>query len=226
MLKINSIFESISGEAGGFPQGTWTTFIRLQGCNLLCKWPCDTPYAQAASDLHYEMEIPDIMRMVKNEHVLITGGEPLLQEEMPELIWELLKHGRIVQVETNGSLPIPAIPVHWVIDRKGPSSGMTGLMRSLKELSTNIEQIQQCGGNVYLKWVISDEEDVDYMIEEMNILLRSFFWNSALVPFIVSPINAEGNKIIDIIERIKETDCLLLNNIIFSVQLHKIFKMP
>jgi len=224
MLKINSIFESISGEAGGFPQGVWTTFIRLQGCNLLCRWPCDTPLAQDITDLHYELEIPKIVKMSGNKYVLITGGEPLLQEETPELITELLRQEHIVQIETNGSLNIPAIPVHWVVDRKGPSSRMSGSMISLKNLSTNIEQVHQCGGGVYLKWVVSDREDVDFMIEEMKEL--QIYLLKYSVPFIVSPINAEGGKIIDIVDRIKEMEGSLLNNIIFSVQLHKIFKMP
>ncbi len=227
MLRVNDVFESISGEAGGFPQGTWTTFIRLQGCNLLCLWnrsPCDTPQAQDKNGLSYEMDIDSILKMVRNKHVLITGGEPLLQEETPELIKTLLKCGHVVQVETNGSVKLPLIAnVLWVVDRKCPSSGMSGMMLPIEDLSEQIEQAQvDYGSCSYLKWVVSDDEDVDFAVKEMKELIHL----GNVLPFIISPVNADGSKINGIVEKIKEKEYSLLDQIIFSVQLHKIFKMP
>ncbi len=223
MLRVNDIFESISGEAGGFPQGTWTTFVRMQGCNLLCSWPCDTPQAQDETGLHHEMEIPAIMKMVRNRHVLITGGEPLLQTETPKLIKELLRCGHAVQVETNGSLGLFSIPdVHWVVDRKCPSSRMHKKMLPLEQFHQDIKHVQKAGGYIYIKWVVSDGDDVDFMVYEMNELIGK----GNNVPFIVSPVDADGSKINGIVEKIWEHDYKLLDHIIFSVQLHKIVGMP
>ncbi len=236
MLQINDIFESISGEAGGFPQGTWTTFIRLQGCNLLCRY-CDTLQAQdsgvrvaanqaggVSKQIYYEMDIPAILKMTRNKHVLVTGGEPLLQNQTPELIKALQKNGHVVQVETNGSLELPRVPdVYWVIDRKCPSSGMSGMMLPIQELSELMEQAQADDGSVvYLKWVVSNNDDVDFMIYEMNELIGL----GNTMPFIVSPVDADGSKIQSIVERIWESDHKLLDYIIFSVQLHKLVNMP
>jgi len=222
MFKVNNIFESISGEAGGFPQGTWMTGIRLQACNLRCRW-CDTPQAQERDDICYEMELPAILKMVRNKHVLITGGEPLLQKELPLLIKELQEGGHVIQVETNGSYPPLSIPqVHWVIDRKCPSSGMSGNMMPLKALCKKIEEAKTKGGFVYLKWVVFDKKDVDFMLQEMEHFIH---WKCN-IPCIVSPIDADINKIPEIVERIKESNYFLLDHIIFSFQLHKILKMP
>ncbi|MFA7671799.1 MAG: 7-carboxy-7-deazaguanine synthase QueE [Sphaerochaetaceae bacterium] len=227
MLKINSIFESISGEAGGFPQGTWTTFIRLQGCNLRCHW-CDTPQAQNAKEPCPEMNIPNIlMKMVqigggRNKHVLITGGEPLLQSETVYLIETLLAFKFIVQVETNGSIPLPEIPmVNWVVDRKGMSSGVAEKMIALSSFAKQIQRVKAIGSRVYIKWVVSDDEDVDFMIQEAKELI----YLGTTTPFIISPVDADGSKISSIVKKIKEKNRSLLENITFSVQLHKICKM-
>lgn len=227
MLKVNDIFESISGEAGGFPQGTWVTFIRLQGCNLRCEW-CDTPQAQSKNGSCGKMRIPRILQMTGNGHVLITGGEPLIQEKTVKLIKELLKHGNPVQVETNGSISIPSIPcfnqpsLHWVIDRKCPSSGMHEKMIPLDDFSRQIRQIRRDGGFVYLKWVVANNEDTNFAIREMQELAN----NDTTPPFIISPIDANGRAIPHIVEKIREENPALQENIIFSVQLHKIFKLP
>ena len=238
MLKVNNVFESISGEAGGFLQGSWMTGVRLQGCNLRCAY-CDTPQGQDGNGLCYEMGVSQVLSMVRkigNERVLITGGEPLLQEETVELIGELLRDGRVVQVETNGSLPLPLplplltasstdwMPLHWVVDRKGPSSKMQGKMIPLKALAKEINQVERDDGAVYLKWVVSGDEDVDFMAQEIRELIDLGVVD---VPFIASPIDAQGDRINAIVERLRDRDeQALLSQIIFSIQLHKIFKMP
>ena len=124
ILQVNEIFESISGEAGWFPQGSWCTFVRLQGCNLHCQW-CDT---KKALD-HFagmKMSVDEIVAQCKTPRVLITGGEPLMQIDGLEVLLEALieKADKHVQVETNGSFSIPRWEgVEWVVDYKPPSSG-------------------------------------------------------------------------------------------------------
>ena len=223
MMRLNNIFEAVTEEAGGFPQGTWTTIIRMQGCNLLCSW-CDSPKAQDVHALCYEMEIPSILKMIRNKHVLITGGEPMIQEEVPDMIKELQRCGHTVQVETNGGYYIFPIPnVHWVVDRKTPSSGMSKWMLSLEQLYGPAKAAIAAGGQVYLKWAIKTEADVDLMLEEMEEISYHY---GLLVPFIVSPVNSDANMIPHIVEKVWEKNNLFLDQIIFSIKLNKFLKIP
>ena len=144
MLKICSIFDSIDGEYNGWDgPGCPTTFIRLQGCNLSCKW-CDTKYAQPIPMVDGEgiMTTQAIIDRVKHAKVTITGGEPLLQQDgLIELLCELSLGKHYVTVETNGSIPVRPFKgvfnyrrfdensVRYVIDRKLVSSGEADRMR-------------------------------------------------------------------------------------------------
>lgn len=234
LLAVHSIFESISGEAGGFPQGTWCTFIRLQGCNLRCVW-CDIPESRASENPIRQMSLVDLMsevRYKKNKHILITGGEPLSQPGIVELIYLLLSWDYKVQLETNGSIIIPPIPgVHWVIDYKGPSSGEHFRMESpssafafgsehLKALQ-NLQEKERAG-SIWIKYVVANQEDLGTAIDSMYQLHD----DGLFVPFIISPIDAKGNTIPTIINYIKDKGASLLEHIIFSIQIHKLFDLP
>ncbi|OPY14389.1 MAG: 7-carboxy-7-deazaguanine synthase [Syntrophus sp. PtaB.Bin001] len=121
-LKVNEIFYSIQGESSfiGLP----CVLVRLTGCNLRCSY-CDTRYAYDEGNFR---EIPDILDSVSSfrPHLVeITGGEPLLQEETPFLIRQLLDKGYEVLLETNGTRPISTVDRRCVriVDIKCPSSG-------------------------------------------------------------------------------------------------------
>ncbi len=154
-MKISEYFRSIQGE--GLTIGTPTYFIRTAGCNLRCTW-CDTKYAW---DGGIEMTVDEVMeRMDDTENVCLTGGEPLLQKDTPELIDKLLKAGKRIVIETNGSMDISKIPKNERIiislDVKCPSSGM-----SEKNLISNIGHI---GKKDQLKFVIGDPVDMNYAL--------------------------------------------------------------
>src|SRR5205814_7528115 len=122
MLIINEIFYSVQGEStyAGRP----CVFVRLTACDLRCSW-CDTPYA------FYEgrkMSIADVVAAVDRHGcrlVEITGGEPLLQEDVYPLMERLLEDGRTVMLETGGHRPITRVPhdVVKIVDVKCPGSG-------------------------------------------------------------------------------------------------------
>jgi 7-carboxy-7-deazaguanine synthase len=99
--KINEIFYSIQGE--GYNTGLPVAFIRFAGCNLKCPW-CDTKYHEA----HFELDEAQILARVEQyptQHVIFTGGEPMLQDLGP--LWSALKRkGFWIGVETNGTRPI------------------------------------------------------------------------------------------------------------------------
>ena len=126
MLNIAEIFRSIEGECNPWGQGVLTTFVRFQGCNLFnsesqCGY-CDTQHAQNPSIVKNELSIEDILKIISEGKVTISGGEPLLQgDETKDLIQALLETGHKVSVETNGSIIVPKIQhpyLSWIIDYK------------------------------------------------------------------------------------------------------------
>jgi 7-carboxy-7-deazaguanine synthase len=126
-MLINEIFQSIQGESSysGFP----CTFIRVTGCNLRCSY-CDTTYAYHKG---INLTIAQIVREVRRNRISlveITGGEPLLNEEVYPLIEKLLSEGYKILVETNGSIDISRLneSVVRIIDIKCPSSKMSHKM--------------------------------------------------------------------------------------------------
>jgi len=158
-MRICEIFRSIQGE--GLTMGLPTTFVRTVGCNLRCSW-CDTQYSMEGGE---EMSLDEIMEAVGDARtVCVTGGEPLLQPEMPELIGRLLDAGKRVVVETNGATDISLVPdspmVMISMDVKCPSSGMTDRM-----LESNMRII---GAKDQLKYVIADDADYEFAVAHLR----------------------------------------------------------
>ncbi|MFA6805671.1 MAG: radical SAM protein [Candidatus Methanomethylophilaceae archaeon] len=154
-MKICEYFMSIQGE--GLMMGVPTYFVRTAGCNLHCSW-CDTGYSQSP-DSGKEMSIDEIMAVIGDaKHVCVTGGEPLLQEEMPELLRRLIDAGKQVVLETNGAADLSVVPNDPLIlismDIKCPSSGMQDRM--------NLNNLDYLTIKDQLKFIIADEVDLDY----------------------------------------------------------------
>lgn len=114
-MQIVEIFESIQGE-GGY-MGTPCIFIRTSGCNLTCPF-CDTKEswkAEGNMDLTPKEIVDLIQEKYTSELVVITGGEPCMQPELQKLCTLLrLTAGKLVAIETNGTLPTPKYDVNWV----------------------------------------------------------------------------------------------------------------
>lgn len=122
MLTVNEIFYSIQGESTR--AGQPCVFVRLTACDLRCSW-CDTPYAFHEGS---KRSLDDVMADVEQYGcplVEITGGEPLLQDDVYPLMRRLLDRGRTVMLETGGHRPIAAVPreVVKIVDVKCPASG-------------------------------------------------------------------------------------------------------
>ncbi len=149
-MRINEIFKSIQGETSY--AGTPCLFVRTTGCNLRCSW-CDTTYAYDEGE---DLSIDDIIRTLGKydcRNVVITGGEPLLQEETPLLAEYLINNGYKVFVETNGSVDISGLhpEIIKILDIKCPGSGMTEhiVWDNLNAL-TSIDEV---------KFIVSDYND-------------------------------------------------------------------
>jgi len=100
-MKVNEIFRSVQGE--GPAMGDVATFVRLSGCNLMCEG-CDAVHQDGIN-----MSVSDVVevcRSMKNDVIIITGGEPFIQPEVYDLISALDDAGFVVDVETNGTQSI------------------------------------------------------------------------------------------------------------------------
>jgi 7-carboxy-7-deazaguanine synthase len=153
VLTINEIFYSIQGEStyAGKP----CVFVRLAGCDLRCTW-CDTPYAFNEG---HKMSVDAVLRQVAaygSSLVEVTGGEPLLQEEVYPLMERLLDSGRTVLLETGGQIDVGRVPgaVVKVMDVKCPGSGESDKMEW-----ANIEHL---GCRDQVKFVIQDRADYEF----------------------------------------------------------------
>ena len=156
MLKITEIFKSIQGESSN--AGLPCDFVRLTGCNLRCTW-CDTEYAFYGGR---DMAIEDILAQIKATGVRlveITGGEPLLQEEVYPLMRALLDEGHTVMLETGGSLPLDRVPegVVKIVDLKAPGSG--------EEARNRWDNLQQLKAGDEIKIVLKDRTDYEWARE-------------------------------------------------------------
>jgi 7-carboxy-7-deazaguanine synthase len=124
---VNEIFYSIQGEStrAGLP----CTFVRLTGCHLRCTY-CDTEYAFHEGRPMTVPEVEDAVARLGCRFVTITGGEPLLQDEVHPLMESLCASGYEVQIETSGAVDIaPVDPrVRVILDVKTPGSGMQDRM--------------------------------------------------------------------------------------------------
>ena len=152
-FTINEIFYSIQGESSfaGYP----CLFVRFSGCNLRCVY-CDTSYAYDAGKLWSSTELLDTLRSYNCNLVELTGGEPLIQENILDLTNMLIDEGYTVLIETNGTRDISPFSeqITFVLDIKCPASGYSGnfYMKNLEYIKPNDE----------IKFVISDMNDYSW----------------------------------------------------------------
>lgn len=101
-LPIHETFQStIQGE--GYWTGSLVDFIRLAGCPVRCPW-CDTGYADGGQGLpHIPRSIGELLTELKSPRVVISGGEPFIHKNLPQLVQSLLDIGKQVSIETSGS---------------------------------------------------------------------------------------------------------------------------
>jgi 7-carboxy-7-deazaguanine synthase len=156
MLTINEIFYSVQGESSY--AGQPCVFVRLTACDLRCSW-CDTPYAFHEGS---KRELDAIWREVDAfacPLVEVTGGEPLLQEEVYPLMQGLLDRGKTVLLETGGHRSTARVPeeVITILDVKCPGSG-----ESDANDWTNLDRLR---ARDEVKFVIKDRADYEWARE-------------------------------------------------------------
>lgn len=158
-LLVHEVYRSIQGEStfAGLP----CVFVRLAVCDARCRW-CDTPHAFNQGEVLDPDELVERVLGFRCPLVEITGGEPLLQEEVFPLMSRLADHGLTVLLETSGLHPVDRVDrrVHVIMDLKCPDSG-------------------ECEGNCWanldalkptdeIKFVIASRRDFDWAGETIR----------------------------------------------------------
>lgn len=152
-MTVAELFRSIQGE--GRRAGLPMTFVRFSGCNLDCCY-CDSRHARDAGRSMTPAEILQACLDSPWRRVQLTGGEPMLQPELPALCQMLLDAGLEVVLETNGTIDLSPIPpgVVKVMDIKTPGSGAEG--------DVYLKNVDLLAHGDEVKFVITSRADFDW----------------------------------------------------------------
>ena len=166
-LTITEIYPCILGESTH--AGKPCVLVRLTGCNLRCVY-CDTEFSFHGGTKRSVAEVIEEVKSHRLASVLITGGEPLLQEGAIELTDRLLRDNHEVIIETGGSIDIEAVPRGAVIilDVKCPGSGESHRMEW-----SNLDKLRE---RDEVKFVIRDRSDYDWsrsIIDRYHLIGRA-----------------------------------------------------
>lgn len=172
MFPVAEKFVSINGESSR--AGEPAVFIRFRGCNLSCGY-CDTKWANTGVCPAEMMSAEQLVGYADSTgitDVTLTGGEPLLQADIYELIEGLIKSGHRVEIETNGSISIAELcgkscrPA-FTLDYKLPSSGMESAM-----LTENYQYLKECDAVKFVSGTEADLEKAAEIIEKFSLTER------------------------------------------------------
>ncbi len=166
ILRWSEVFDSLQGE--GVNVGQPCRFVRLALCNLHCRY-CDTKYTWDFEQFDYDSEVREAsvsaiveqLRTAPGGHVVITGGEPLLQQRALARVFELTPPELFIEVETNGTrVPLPSLLQRvnqWNVSPKLASAGDPEALRIRPDALLALRDT----GRAYLKVVVATEQDRD-----------------------------------------------------------------
>jgi 7-carboxy-7-deazaguanine synthase len=207
-LRIAEIFKSVQGE--GTRAGLPCIFVRTTGCNLRCVW-CDTAYAYEGGTW---MTLDEILQRVDElgcKLVMLTGGEPLLQDATPVLAQRLIERGCTVLVETSGALPIDVLPdaAIRIMDLKCPDSGMCE--------RNDFENLSKLKRADEVKFVLASRRDYEWAREQ----IRKFELHQRVVAVLLSAVFGK-------LEPAQVAEWMLADSLParLQLQLHKIIWEP
>lgn len=178
-MWISEIFTSIQGE--GSLLGVPSLFIRTSGCNLRCNW-CDTPYTSWKPEGSH-MSVDTILskaRQHREQHVVITGGEPMIAKGIHALVSGLACHGRHVTIETAGTIPPENIDCSLAsispkLRNSLPDDRLSPAWRERHErrrIQLDCLRAWIDRGDYQLKFVVTHASDIDEIQELLQTLDR------------------------------------------------------
>jgi queuosine biosynthesis protein QueC len=175
-IRVSEIFASIQGE--GPNAGKDVVFLRTALCNLKCSW-CDTKYTWDWQNYDYNQEVrqmdtSEIEKEVTRygiKHLVLTGGEPLIQQKNLFPLLKLLKedHGFFIEVETNGTIvpskDMQSIIHQWNVSPKTTNSGNPAMLTEIPEAYEVFRRMP----NSFFKYVVNGSADID---EIENLIMK------------------------------------------------------
>ncbi|MGQ9663711.1 MAG: 7-carboxy-7-deazaguanine synthase QueE [bacterium] len=188
---LREIFDSIQGE--GIRLGQRMTFVRFLGCNLSCNY-CDVPECQKqagpfiynSKKFNNPVETGFVIDKINEKIVSITGGEPLLQPLfLLQLCEDLKKQGKIIYLETNGTLPgaLEMVLKHIdiiALDFKIPTAtGRPGMWKKHEEMLRI-----SCNKDVFVKMVINE----NFIPRELDMVLLIIEKIDKNIPLVIQPV--------------------------------------
>lgn len=177
-MRVSEIFHSIQGE--GKLTGMPSAFIRLAGCNLHCRY-CDTPYALNAEDGR-EMSIAQILSRIHDfaaGHVVVTGGEPLLANDLEELCVQLHAAGQHVTLETSAIIDrLVAVDLASISPKLSNSTPADRHLAEQHErdrlnvaaIQAYLVQAREKQTDIQLKFVLEKPQDLSEVVETLASL--------------------------------------------------------
>jgi 7-carboxy-7-deazaguanine synthase len=208
VLTVNEIFYSIQGESTR--AGQPCVFVRLTACDLRCTW-CDTPYAFYEGTKRSIDEVVADAEQYECSLIEITGGEPLLQDDVYPLMERFLDRGCTVMLETGGHRSIARVPkpVIKIVDVKCPGSGEAekNCWENLAVLSPHDE----------VKFVVQDRRDYEYALD----VVKAYDLSSRAAAVLFAPVTG-------VLAPVTLSEWMLADHVParLQVQLHKIIWDP
>lgn len=184
-MKIAELYRSLQGE--GLFAGTPSTFLRVSGCNLRCRW-CDTPFTswEPVGDERSSDDLLEEIASLGCRHVVVTGGEPLLFPDVMRLCQALRKRGEHVTIETAGSVLHADVPAAELADlfsispklaSSTPPPDTPGNWHRRHEAARRRDDVVAAllaAGDYQLKFVVDTEADLDEVrtwLDALELLL-------------------------------------------------------
>ncbi len=177
-MKIAEIYRSIQGE--GLLTGAASVFVRTSGCNLRC-WFCDSPFTSWAPE-GGDLSVEEIMGQVAEwdlEHVVLTGGEPMLWSELIPLATALADQKRHITIETAGTLYLPVacdlMSISPKLANSTPDHQRAGRWRHRHEAARHAPEVIERLIDEYVyqfKFVVSEPEDCAVVERYLDLFPR------------------------------------------------------
>ena len=173
-MGINELFYSLQGE--GFLAGVPSVFIRIAGCPLRCRW-CDTKYA-LSKEAGRRYSIDEIVQAVQQwpcSYVVMTGGEPMVESDLPQLAGGLKAAGKHITIETAGIAYIPEMPCDLMsispkLSNSVPDEAKSAKVHNDSRLDIAVLEELIDNYNYQLKFVVDSEADLPEIEEILKKL--------------------------------------------------------
>ena len=163
-MRVNEIFYSLQGE--GFFAGVPSVFVRIAGCPLRCRW-CDTKYAwdETAGRSYSIEEIVQEVEQWPCRFIVITGGEPMVNPDLPPLVKALKEHNRHITIETAGIAYVPDLACDLMsispkLSNSAPTDLISAAIHKRAELDTAVLGELIDNYSYQLKFVVDSVDDL------------------------------------------------------------------